>query len=118
MITEYHIFTGYDLNIFLRDLIKSAEKISVIPENIEKFKAVFTENFTFLDSYAFLSTSLEELAKNMKKSGTKKFTRLRKEFPKNFELLVEKGVYFYDYATSYDVFSEKCLPPKDKFYNK
>ncbi len=114
----YGIFTGYDLNIFLRDLIKSSEKISVIPENIEKFKAVFTENFTFLDSYAFLSTSLDDLAENLKKSGPEKFTRLRKEFPKYHELLVNKGVYFYDYATSFNIFSEKCLPPREAFYNK
>ncbi len=113
-----HNLKGYDLNIFLRDLLKTAENIKVIPENLEKFKAVFTKNYTFLDSFAFLSTSLDTLADNLKKSGITKFTRLMKEYPKQYELLANKGVYFYDYASSYSVFSEKSLPPKDSFYNK
>ena len=115
-----HNLKGYDLNIFLRDLIKmtNTDDLSVIPENLEKFKAVFTKQFIFLDSFAFLSTSLENLAEGLKNSGVNKFTRLRKEFPTHYELLINKGVYFYDYATSFDIFSEECLPPKEDFYNK
>ncbi len=112
-----HNLKGYDLNLFLLDLIKSAEKIDVVPENLEKFKAVFTENYIFLDSYAFLSTGLDKLAENLRNSESEKFTRLRKEFPENYELLSKKGVYFYDYASSYSVFSETSLPPKEKFYS-
>ena len=113
-----HNLKGYDLNLFLLDLTKRVEQIDVIPETLEKFKAVFTENFIFLDSFAFLSTSLDKLAENLKKSGVGKFARLKKEFPDNYKLLAEKGVYFYDYATSFSVFSEKRLPPKDSFYSK
>ena len=112
-----HNLKGYDLNLFLRDLAKRMDKIDIIPENIEKFKAVFTDSFIFLDSYAFLSTSLEKLADNLKKSGTEKFKRLKKEFPEHFHLLLDKGVYFYDYAKSYSVFSETELPPKEAFYS-
>ena len=61
-----HNLKGYDLNLFLRDLARTSESISVIPETIEKFKAVFTENFTFLDSFAFMSSSLDKLSKNFK----------------------------------------------------
>ena len=112
-----HNLKGYDLNLFLVDLLKRAEKVTIIPENLEKFKAVFTENFIFLDSFSFLSTSLGRLADNLKSAGTGKFKRLRKEFPEHFELLLEKGVYFYDYAKSYSVFSETELPPKEAFYS-
>ena len=45
-----HNLKGYDMQLFLRDLINHADEINVIPENIEKFKAIFTENFIFLDS--------------------------------------------------------------------
>ena len=38
-----HNLKGYDLNIFLGDLARTSENISIIPETIEKFKAVFTE---------------------------------------------------------------------------
>ena len=72
----------------------------------------------FLDSFSFLSSSLDSLAKNLKKSGQDKFRSLKREFPKHQEILSEKGVYFYDYATSFAVFSEKSLPPKEAFYNQ
>ena len=113
-----HNLKGYDLNLFLLDLVKAAETISVIPETIEKFKAVFTDKFTFLDSFAFMSTSLEKLAASLKNSGLHKFERLRKEFPNNYVLLAEKGVYFYDYASEFSVLSETKLPPKEAFFNK
>ena len=113
-----HNLKGYDLNLFLLDLTKRVGKLDVVPETLEKFKAVFTDTFTFLDSFAFLSTSLEKLTANMKKSGLENFKRLKREFPENYELLSEKGVYFYDYASSYSVFSEKNLPPKQAFYSK
>ena len=46
------------------------------------------------------------------------FHRLGKEYPQHLELMRRKGVYFYDYASTYDVFSETALPPKAAFYNK
>ena len=86
-----HNLKGYDMNLFIRDLVRRASKIvSIIPENIEKFKAVYTENFIYLDSYAFLSTSLENLVSNLKKDGLDNFKRLNKEFPEYADILVEK----------------------------
>ena len=65
------------MNLFLLDLAKEMEELDIIPENLEKFKAVFTENFTFLDSFAFLSSSLDKLSKNLQDSGYDKFERLK-----------------------------------------
>lgn len=113
-----HNLKGYDMNLFVVDLIKKMKDIEIIPENLEKFKAVFTEKFMFLDSFSFLSSSLDSLAKNLKKAGCDKFRNLRREFPKHYEILSDKGVYFYDYATSYSIFSEPSLPSKDAFYNQ
>eukprot|EP00116_Pleurobrachia_bachei_P001435 sb/3461697/ len=128
-----HNMKGYDLNLFLRDLVRFCQEdderdadlespnippISLIPENLEKIKAVFTDKFTFLDSFAFLSTSLDRLASNLKKSGIDKFPSLKKQFPEKCELLAEKGVFFYDYATAFSVFEEKDLPPKEAFYSQ
>ena len=39
------------------------------------------------------------------------------EFPDNTDLLMEKGVYPYDYASNYEVF-EGDLPPQSAFYNQ
>ena len=113
-----HNLKGYDMNLFLLDLAKEMDKLNIIPENLEKFKAVFTENYTFLDSFAFLSSSLDKLAKNLQDSGYDKFEQLKMEFPEHFKILADKGVYFYDYAKSFSVFSEKSLPPKDSFYSQ
>ena len=106
------------MNLFLLDLTKHMEKIEIIPENLEKFKAVFTEKFIFLDSFAFLSSSLDKLAKNLKQSSNDQFYRLKREFPDHYSMLSDKGAYFYDYASSYDVFSEEVLPPKNEFYSQ
>ena len=49
--------------------------------------------------------------------GAESFERLAAEFPDNTELLMEKGVYPYDYTSAYDVF-EGGLPPRSAFYNQ
>ena len=36
---------------------------------------------------------------------------------KEFELLLRKGVYAYEYMDSADRMSETCLPPKDEFFS-
>ena len=51
-------------------------------------------------------------------SGDDCFKRLEKEFPENSKLLMEKGVYFYDYAGNYDIFSQHEFPPHSAFYSK
>lgn len=49
--------------------------------------------------------------------GTDSFERLASEFPDNTDLLMDKGVYPYDYASTYEVF-EGALPPQAAFYNQ
>ena len=34
-----------------------------------------------------------------------------------YELLIKKGVYPYEYMTSWDKFEETKLPPKEAFYS-
>ncbi|KAL5259617.1 hypothetical protein ACHWQZ_G009911 [Mnemiopsis leidyi] len=113
-----HNLKSYDMNLFILDLIKSSGKLDIIAENLEKFKAVFTEDFIFLDSFAFLSSSLDKLSDDLKLSDINSFKRLQRAFPTKYSDLMNKCVYFYDYASSYNVLEEKLLPPKDAFYNK
>ena len=113
-----HNLKGYDLHLFIINLVKSAEDMQVIPETIEKFKAVMTKEFIFLDSFAFLSSSLEKLVDSLKINGNSSFSRLKAEFPENHEELTQKGIYFYDYASSYNVFYESSIPAKEMFYDK
>ena len=54
----------------------------------------------------------------IKISGDESFERLKNEFPENTKLLMEKGVYFYDYAGNYEVFSQIEFPPYSAFYSQ
>lgn len=108
------------MQIFFKELIKHSKKVNIVPETIEKYKSVSTEEFIFIDSFNFLSSSIEKLVEDLKKEGSECFTRLKKHFPvdKQFQLLLRKGVYFYDYASDFKVFSETKLPSPKNFFNK
>ena len=80
----------------------------------------------FLDSLAFLPSSIETLTSNLR-SGSTDIKYLRKVFKntsKQFEvdeeflLMTEKGIYPYEHISNYDVLKETQLPSIDKFYSK
>ena len=73
--------------------MKATDDLQVIPETIEKFKAVMTEKFIFLDSFAFLSTSLEKLVESVKIGGGESFDKLKNEYPSDYKDLTRKGVF-------------------------
>lgn len=85
-------------------------KLDVIPNSMEKYMAFFLgENLRFIDSFQFLSSSLDALAKNLKE-----FPILKSEFD-NIELLTKKGIYPYEYMNSFERFDEDKLPKKINF---
>ena len=132
----------YKVPVFLRNLknydshliieraheLSQNGKIDVIALNSEKFITFAFKNLCFKDSFSFLSSSLDKLVKLSKyEEGTKK-----ENWQKNFkfsqrnpyvsndedlDLLTDKGVYPYDYFTSFDKFRDKQLPPKEAFYS-
>ena len=79
----------------------------------------------FIDSFGFMNTSLDSLAKNINKDcknisdRRKAFRNLSKQYPNDlhFELMTKKGIYPYDYIDSYDKFSDTELPSIQQFYN-
>lgn len=123
------VYLRYDSSLFVLDLLKNTEEryMSIIPENLGKFKTFQTREFIFIDSFQFLTTSLANLVDNLKTKGLSSFKKLQQQFPGTYiedgvekqkaELLMEKGVFPYDYCTSFSVFSEPCLPPIEEFYN-
>ena len=70
----------------------------------------------FLDSYQFLSTSLENLVSTLLKSGREKFVNTKK-YLGDHDLVFAKGIYPYSYMTSAEEFKETKLPPIDAFYD-
>ena len=90
-------------------------KISAIVQNMEKLISFSWGQFRFVDSYAFLSSSLGQLVANTPKANLS-ITRSYIEQAK-FNLITRKGVFPYEYMDSFDRFEETQLPPKENFYS-
>ena len=67
----------------------------------------------FIDSYRFMSDSLDALLKKDQCKNIGKFYSGKK-----LDLLLRKGVYPYDWVDSVDKFSETQLPAKESFFSK
>ena len=80
----------------------------------EKYKEI---ELSFIDSFKFMSSSLDSLVNNLAKGGHE-FWGFEKYNDKQRELLIRKGIYPYEYMSSWDKFNEGRLPSKDKFYSK
>ena len=74
-------------------------------------------NLRFLDSFQFMSTSLENLVSLLLKSGREKFKNTTR-YLGDHDLVFAKGVYPYSYMTCADKFDETELPPIDEFHDK
>ena len=134
----FHNLSGYDAHLFIRNLGVEKGDIRCIPQNEEKYisftKEITVDTFVdengekkevkrelrFIDSFKFMATSLDKLVTNLASScDNKKFKDTRKFFTSNqFELMLRKGVYPYEYMDSLDRLNETELPPKDKFCSK
>ena len=135
----FHNLAGYDVHLFIKELAKHTSKIGVIAKNTENYisfsvkvevdkfidkagKTVLNEKskeieLRFIDSFKFMSSSLDSLVNNLAKGGHE-FWGFEKRSRKQKELLIRKGVYPYEYMDSWNKFEEKQLPSKDEFYSK
>ena len=125
----FHNLRGYDSHFIMQEIgaiVKDYEytnkkgqkcqmNINAIPNNMEKYMAFMLGNhLTFLDSFQFMSSSLEKLVGNLPKESLKYTSKMFKG--KKFDLMVRKGVYPYDYMDSFDKFNSP-LPKKEEFYS-
>ena len=124
----FHNLKGYDAHLLRSALGKTTEKeveytnykvekkkmvdgkISCIAQSMEKLISFSYGQFRFVDSFACLSTSLNNLVINTPKEDL----MITKEM-KKFELLTRKGVYPYEYMDGFEKYNENALPSKDKF---
>ena len=130
----FHNLSGYDSHLFIKNLGVTEGNINCIPNNEEKYisfsKDIVVGEYTnkngkviavkqqlrFIDSYKFMPSSLDQLVENLDKNccvNTGKFYK-----GKQLSLLMRKGVYPYEYASSCARFDDKQLPPKEAFYSK
>ena len=139
----FHNLSGYDSHSFIKNLGFSEGNIKCIPNNEEKYlsfsKEIVVYSYTkevkdektgetkkevkhihheirFIDSFKFMSTSLNKLVSNLPKED---FDKLKRYYTgEKFNLLTRKGVYPYEYMDSPERFKETKLPPKKAFYSR
>ena len=126
----FHNLRGYDSHFIMQQIGEIAKKhtyknkrgeechmnINCIPNNMEKYMAFMLGNhLVFLDSFQFMSSSLDNLIKN---SPDEAFKYTKQGFKKEqFNLMKQKGIYPYDHMDSFDRFNETKLPVQQDFYS-
>ena len=118
----FHNLKGYDSHFIINELGKLIEKgeeisINVIAQNAEKYMAFYIgKHLSFIDSFAFMSSSLDKLAGNLE---DRDFIYTKDYFtdPVQFNLMKRKGVYPYDYMDSFSKFNDTELPEREDFYS-
>ena len=123
----FHNLKGYDSHFIIKNLKKEhhsyvnkkgevkTSKIDVVANNEEKYITFSFGSFQFLDSYAFLSSSLDKLAALLPQGAFKHTTKRTKTHM--LKHAKRKGVFPYEYLENISVMAEKQLPSIDKFYS-
>ena len=108
--------------------MKHSKDIGVIAKNKENY-ITFSVNIT-IDKYIdregnekdklielrFMASSLDLLTNNLVHGGRKLFG-FEDYSELQYNLLTRKGIYPYEYVSSWDKFEESQLPPIEAFYN-
>jgi len=113
-----HNARSYDSHFIIKNFHDPNAKVRVIRTNTEKFLAVQIDNIRFLDSFQFLSSSLDNLVSTMARDDTDKFVHTKRHFGSDNPNIFKKGVYPYEYVRGPEIFIETCLPPREKFYSE
>jgi len=121
-----HNLSGYDAHLFVKNLNSMGEgNIDCVPNTEEKYisfsksiqdeKGKLKYKLRFLDSFKFMASSLDKLVNNLK---PERLENVKKHFDVNFEMLLRKGVFPYDWFNSLEKLHETQLPPKETFHSK
>ena len=126
--------SGYDAHLFIRELGAHISEMSMIAKNKEDYISFSIKvpvdsyidkngeekdkliELRFIDSFKFMSSSLDSLTKNLVRGGKKLFG-FEDYSELQYDLLTRKGVYPCEYVNSWDRFNETQLPPIDVFYS-
>ena len=131
----FHDLSGYDAHLFIKELGKHSDSMEVIAKNKEDYISFVIKvlvnkyiekngeekdkliELRFIDSFKFMSSSLDSLTKNLVSSGKQLFG-FEDYSQLQYDLLTRKGIYPYEYMSSWDCFEETQLPPIEAFYSK
>ena len=129
----FHNLSGYSAHLFIRELGGHASDMEVIAKNKEDYISFSIKvpvdsyidkngeekdkliELRFIDSFKFMSSSLDSLTQNLVRGGKKLFC-FGDYSELQYDLLTRKGVYPYEYVNSWNRFNETQLFPIDVFY--
>ena len=130
----FHNLSGYDAHLFIKELGKHSKDIGVIAKSKEDY-ITFSVNIAvdkyidkegnekdkliecqFIDSFKFMSSSLDSLTNNLVR-GSRKLIGFEDYSELQYNLLTRKGIYPYEYVSSWGKFKEVQLPPIEAFYS-
>lgn len=115
-----HNLRGFDGHLIMQKLGKFKNKrLNVIANTNERYVSFTVSQLRFIDSFQFLSTSLDTLVLNLKSCGEHNFQQFNNHFKSSDQrkLLMRKGVYPYSFITDSSKFLIDQLPPKSEFFN-
>ena len=111
----FHNLRGYDSHLIMQKIHKAKGNITCIANNAEKYISFSVAQLKFLESFQFMSSSLEKL---VSATGKSNFEITNSVFGNKTDILLCKGVYPYECIDSHDRFKEPFLPPIEKLYSR
>ena len=87
---KFHIFSNYDCHMFFKNLVDKKNdkvKIDINPKTKEEYISVTYGRIRFLDSFRFLSSSVDSLGKTLVDKNHKTLKGLNEEFIDKDEIL-------------------------------
>ena len=139
-----HNLRGYDAHLIVNSIKEAhhdVKRIHVIPNQGESFMSINFNNLQFIDSYSFLLDTLDGAVNNLKsdwEGRTEELPRVFKHLVQHcarkedeegrvvepilhtdsrFPLLLQKGVFPYEYLDGPNKLSERSLPPRSAFHS-
>ncbi|EZA58861.1 hypothetical protein X777_01036 [Ooceraea biroi] len=129
----FHNLSGYDAHFIIEDVVNVFEgSVELLPLTKERYIA-FTKNVAntedrygcrtcvklrFIDSYQFLSASLDTLESYLDRSNMRiLWSEFRHLSAEDFQLLTRKGVFPNEYVDSAEKLLEIRLPPRESFHS-
>lgn len=119
ILVVFHNLQGYDSHIIMQAIADTdrAKELSCIAKNMEKYISFEFGKLKFIDSCAFMAASLDSLVKATPQESLNKTEKLAADLHGPFDLLVQNGVYPYEYMDSFAKFAETSLPPQESFHS-
>ena len=114
----FHNYSNYNCNIFFKklvDLKKNEVKFEIIPKTNEEYILVTYGCIRFIDSFRFLSESLDKLIKNLDMDDL--LISKDEEFPDKWQCL-KKLAYPYEYFNNIDDFKKPVDNLQKDFFSK